>query len=190
MTDSSPAFETPTRENLLAPRRAIQPLHSHQVSGVSKYSNAYSPALPPLVRTGSPSCSSTAQSKSSSQASLHLSPPIDYRQDPLNVGNNDAETEDAIQHREDADALNEIIMAIEYKSKGSVGCAYYVAREEKLYMMQDIQLSSFDILESLKLRAQPTDILISTRAEDSLEKFARLEATNCDKSDGGDSELP
>jgi len=42
------------------------------------------------------------------------------------------EEEDAEdQAAEDADALGEVVMAVEMGKKGTLGCAYYVAREEK-----------------------------------------------------------
>lgn len=48
----------------------------------------------------------------------------------------------------DLDVLQEVIMAVDVTDRGSVGCAYYVAREEKLYMMEDIQLGGADMVDS------------------------------------------
>lgn len=46
------------------------------------------------------------------------------------------------------DTLNEVIMAVDVRSRGTVGCAYYVAREEKLYFMEDVKLGGADIVEA------------------------------------------
>ena len=48
----------------------------------------------------------------------------------------------------DDDTLNEIIMAVDVKSRGTVGCAYYIAREQKLYFMEDVKLGGPDIVEA------------------------------------------
>ncbi|KAG0649696.1 hypothetical protein D0Z07_3763 [Hyphodiscus hymeniophilus] len=94
------------------------------------------------------------------------------------------ETEAEIQEREDSDAMNEIIMAIEMKERGSIGCAYYIAREEKLFLMEDIKLAGLEIVDTLKLHVQPTVVLISTRCEESLEEHLGKDARGIDR--GGD----
>lgn len=48
----------------------------------------------------------------------------------------------------DLDSLHEIVMAVDLSSRGAVGCAYYVAREEKLYFMEDMQLGGPDAVDS------------------------------------------
>ncbi|KAF1817124.1 hypothetical protein P152DRAFT_486517 [Eremomyces bilateralis CBS 781.70] len=68
----------------------------------------------------------------------------------------------------DEDSLNEVVMAVDIRNKGTVGCSYYVAREEKLYFMEDMKLGGIDIVESLRLSIDPTVILISGRADDAL----------------------
>lgn len=49
---------------------------------------------------------------------------------------------------QDLDALNEIVMAVDLGHRGSVGCSYYVAREEKLYFMEEVQLGGPQVLDS------------------------------------------
>ena len=44
---------------------------------------------------------------------------------------NDAE----VKEREDSDRLDEVIMAVEMRDRGTVGCAYYLPREQTLYMV-------------------------------------------------------
>lgn len=46
------------------------------------------------------------------------------------------------------DTLGEIIMAIDLKQKDTVGCCYYVAREEKLYFTEDIQLGGLAVVDA------------------------------------------
>ena len=62
------------------------------------------------------------------------------------------------------DILTEVILAIDMKDSGNVGCAYYVAAEETLYMLHDIPCGDIDVVDLLLLHAQPTSVLASTRA--------------------------
>lgn len=39
-------------------------------------------------------------------------------------------------------------MAVNVTDRGSVGCAYYVARDEKLYFMEDLQLGGGDTVDN------------------------------------------
>ncbi|CAL3963751.1 unnamed protein product [Diplocarpon coronariae] len=93
------------------------------------------------------------------------------------------ETEAEIQAREDSDAINEVIMAVELKACGTIGCAYYLAREEKLCLMEDIEMAGLDIIDTLKLHIQPTVILISTRADEELENHLSKDARGIDRRD-------
>lgn len=51
---------------------------------------------------------------------------------------------------ENDDLLNEIIMAVDMTPRGRVGCCYYVASEERLYFMEDIQCGHVDAVDSCK----------------------------------------
>jgi len=93
------------------------------------------------------------------------------------------ETDADVQLREDSDAMNEIIMAVDMKDRGTVGCAYYVVREEKLYLMEDIKMAGLEIIDTLKLHAQPTVVLISTRSDEKLEEHLNREARRIDRGD-------
>lgn len=95
------------------------------------------------------------------------------------------EAEDEIREREDADALNEIVLAIDMRERGTLGCAYYVAREEKLFLMADIKLAGLDVVDTLKLHASPTVVLISTKSDEQLEEHLMKEAREI-----GDSDRP
>lgn len=68
--------------------------------------------------------------------------------------------------------MNEIIMAIDMRDRGpqgsTIGCAYYVVLEEVLYLLEDVAMAGVDLVETLLLHGQPTTVLISTRAPESL----------------------
>jgi DNA mismatch repair protein MSH5 len=46
------------------------------------------------------------------------------------------------------ETLDNVIMAIDMKEHGTVGCAYYVTREERLFCMEDIVHGGTDIVET------------------------------------------
>lgn len=91
------------------------------------------------------------------------------------------ESEAEIEARENSDAINEIIMAIDLKNRGSIGCAYYSAREEKLCLMEDIKMAGLDIIDTLKVHVQPTVILISTRSDEKLEDHLSKDARGIER---------
>jgi hypothetical protein len=66
-------------------------------------------------------------------------------------------------HREERDendeTLNEIIMAVDMTPRGTVGCCYYVARDEKLYFMEDIQFGDAEVVDS----REPNDDQVESR---------------------------
>ncbi|EFW16551.1 DNA mismatch repair protein Msh5 [Coccidioides posadasii str. Silveira] len=65
------------------------------------------------------------------------------------------------------DDLCQIIMAIDMKDRGTVGCSYYVADQKKLYIVEDIASGGMDVVETLKLDVEPTilnfDFLITLK---------------------------
>lgn len=50
----------------------------------------------------------------------------------------------------DADMLQEVVMAVNLTDRGTVGCAYYAARDEKLYFMEDLRMGGADIVDACK----------------------------------------
>jgi DNA mismatch repair protein MSH5 len=46
------------------------------------------------------------------------------------------------------DSLNEVIMAVDFQGHNTVGCCYYVARDEKIYFMEDVKLGGFDVVDT------------------------------------------
>ncbi|KAF1995853.1 hypothetical protein P154DRAFT_609734 [Amniculicola lignicola CBS 123094] len=73
---------------------------------------------------------------------------------------------DAQASNEDEDYLNEIIMAVDLRDRGTVGCCYYVARDETLYFMEDVQCGGVDIVDALRTYIEPTVILVSSKVDD------------------------
>ncbi|GAB1737513.1 hypothetical protein NU219Hw_g1824t1 [Hortaea werneckii] len=73
---------------------------------------------------------------------------------------------------QDLDSLDEVVMAVNLTERGTVGCAYYAARTEKLYFMEDVKFGNADVVASLKLFVDPTVILVSTKCtEDVLDRL-------------------
>lgn len=60
------------------------------------------------------------------------------------------EDEADIDEREEEDALNEVVMAVDMRDRGTVGCCYYVAREERLYFMDDVKHGGLDVIDTRK----------------------------------------
>jgi hypothetical protein len=48
----------------------------------------------------------------------------------------------------DLDALSEIVMAVDLTDRGTIGCAYYVARTETLYFMEDVQAGNAEMVDA------------------------------------------
>jgi DNA mismatch repair protein MSH5 len=42
-------------------------------------------------------------------------------------------------------------MAIDLKDQGTVGCCYYVARDEKLFFMEDVKLGGIEVVDACEL---------------------------------------
>ena len=74
-------------------------------------------------------------------------------------------------------------MAIDMKERGTIGCAYYVTREERLYLLEDIKTAGMEVIDTLKIHAQPTVVLISTRSDERLEMHLSREARGIDRGD-------
>jgi DNA mismatch repair protein MSH5 len=66
------------------------------------------------------------------------------------------------------DTLNEVVMAVDMTPRGTVGCCYYVARDEKLFFMEDIQFGDADVVDALRLFINPTVVLVSTKIDDTV----------------------
>lgn len=49
------------------------------------------------------------------------------------------------------DDSGEIVMAVDIKEKGTVGCCYYIAREERLSILSDVQFGGKDFIDMREL---------------------------------------
>lgn len=92
----------------------------------------------------------------------------------------------AIEIPDEDDDFDMVVMAIDVRGRGKVGCSYYVAREEKLYLMEDISLGGLEIVDlrrpctyfskwrsrrlAVKIHIEPTVILVSSRADESIDE--------------------
>jgi DNA mismatch repair protein MSH5 len=76
-------------------------------------------------------------------------PSVVYQQPPDSV--TPSQPRDNFDDGASDEALDEIVMAVDMKPRGTVGCAYYVAAQEKLYFMEDIELGGPDIIEAREL---------------------------------------
>ncbi|KFY67615.1 hypothetical protein V496_01506 [Pseudogymnoascus sp. VKM F-4515 (FW-2607)] len=176
-TASSAGFQTPKGRGASIMSQSARSQFSRQGSVLRTSLPPSSPALPnlPSVQRASfrlPRSHPNSGSSTLSRISNHVA---------------EIESEAEVQDREDADALNEIIMAVDMRDRGTLGCAYYVAREEKLFLMEDIKLSGLDIVDTLKLHASPTVVLISTKSDDALEDHLMKEAKDASRSDNPDA---
>ncbi|KAI4708272.1 hypothetical protein J4E89_006894 [Alternaria sp. Ai002NY15] len=82
-------------------------------------------------------------------------------------------------------------MAVDMTPRGTVGCCYYVARDEKLYFMEDIQCGDVDVIDSLRTFIEPTVILVSTKIDDKvIDRFDPEARSDCASSDNDQFRLP
>jgi len=60
----------------------------------------------------------------------------------------EAEDDIAIHEREDIDSLNEVVMALDLRNSHTVGCSFYIAKEETLYLLGDVKHGGLDIVDT------------------------------------------
>ena len=51
------------------------------------------------------------------------------------------------------DDLCQVVMALDVKERGTVGCCYYAAEEERLYILEDVEQGGLEIIETRMLRS-------------------------------------
>jgi DNA mismatch repair protein MSH5 len=105
------------------------------------------PSEPQYVVQRGPLIEDIASSRASSRGAVHNNEPDDLQGE---------------------DTLNEVVMAVDLTPRGTVGCCYYVAKDEKLFFMEDIQLGDVDVVHALRLFIDPTVILVSTKIDDTV----------------------
>lgn len=187
------AFRVPLRK-----KKKDQP-RSASVSANSPQSSTTRSSVPRSSQSGSHS----AQRPSRPRVQIQ-SPDRDTHTDPVpETSSSSLPREDRLLDEEDGlndlDVLNEIIMAVDMKERGTVGCCYYVARDEKLYFMEDVKLGGVEIVDQCKCRlfqifqsnlavvrlyVDPTLILVSTKIDDTVIDRLDPEARNRDSISG------
>ncbi|KAI9676986.1 MAG: MutS protein msh5 [Caeruleum heppii] len=80
-------------------------------------------------------------------------------------------------------------MAVDIKTRDTVGCAYYVAREEKLYFIEDIKLGGMDMVATLKEYIQPTVVLVSTRIDENADSHLNVAGHHRHATDAGNDQF-
>lgn len=48
---------------------------------------------------------------------------------------------------DDDEELCKVVMAVDMKDQGTIGCSYYSAQEEKLYVMEDIVYGGYGVID-------------------------------------------
>lgn len=62
-----------------------------------------------------------------------------------------AESEEEIASREHEDHIHEVVMAIDIRGRDTVGCCFYVAREEKMFLLNDVMHGGVDVVATREL---------------------------------------
>ncbi|KAF2862781.1 hypothetical protein K470DRAFT_166767 [Piedraia hortae CBS 480.64] len=141
-------------------------------------------SLTPYSRIASRTPRSTSQERNATPSTVSCShsaqPRTTARRDYFDQLTEQQDTEFAA----DVDTLAEVVMAVNMTERGTIGCAYYVAWEEKLCFMEDAKQGSADIVEALKLFIEPTVVLVSTKCDE--DAAARLEGNPTPGSSDGD----
>ncbi|KAI9820000.1 MAG: MutS protein msh5 [Pycnora praestabilis] len=109
------------------------------------------------------------QSRATPQIRVSLPPSSRQSSAAPSLAGDAPENDREIEDREENDNLNEIIMGIDMRDRGTVGCCYYVAREEKLYLMEDVAFGGLEVINMLKVHVEPTVILLSSRVDESVD---------------------
>ncbi len=74
-------------------------------------------------------------------------------------------------------------MGVDMDKDGRVGCAYYVAIDEVLFIEEDVPMGGTETVEMLLLRVQPTIVIIPNRAPCALVELLEQGAQRLDERD-------
>lgn len=66
------------------------------------------------------------------------------------------------------EALQEVIMSIDLRGDGMLGCAFFSTVDSVLSLMSQVPMAGLDICEGLLIHTQPTTVLVSARAPEHL----------------------
>ncbi|EPQ65858.1 Bgt-5388 [Blumeria graminis f. sp. tritici] len=154
----------------------------------SNSSTPYEQSSSPLQSMGeSKRASSLRLSSLSSQKRYSTAVSVRERQESLLTQDDDIIrtggaqiVSDSLSHH-DTDEISEVLLAIDMRDRGVIGCAYYESCEQKLYLMEEMKMGRLDLVDTLKTHVQPTTILISTRTDEDLEKHLSHDARGIDR---------
>ncbi|KAK4862179.1 hypothetical protein LT330_003317 [Penicillium expansum] len=76
----------------------------------------------------------------------------------------EVETDRSVRATDD-DFDDHVIAAIDMKDHGTVGCSYYSAEEEKIYLLGDSRSGDIETIDALLLQIKPTVVLIPPRVD-------------------------
>ncbi|OAA61149.1 adenylyl-sulfate kinase [Niveomyces insectorum RCEF 264] len=108
----------------------------------------------------------------------------------LNGGNGDDGDGGDDDDDDDDDVYGEshqVVMALDMKSNGTVGCAFFTPRTATLHLQEDTRITGLELVESLLLQAQPAVVIIPSRAPEKLVDYLDRRARR-DASDAGGNE--
>ncbi|KAE8416659.1 DNA mismatch repair protein Msh5 [Aspergillus pseudocaelatus] len=116
-----------------------------------------------------PHSSHSRLSHRGTQPSTSYNPPSSSQRSPvlrqpLSNDSRDYLSGGPIQQLTDDD-LDQVMVAIDIRESGIIGCSYYAAQEETLYLFGDMQSAGTEILDSLVIQAKPTVLLLSPRVD-------------------------
>ncbi|CEN62376.1 hypothetical protein ASPCAL09011 [Aspergillus calidoustus] len=89
----------------------------------------------------------------------------------------DNNRESSTTEQPETEDFDQIIAAIDMREAGTVGCSWYSAHEEKLYLMEDIKFSNTEILDTLTIQIKPTILLVSSRVDHFSQRLEQEDGT-------------
>ena len=119
----------------------------------------------------------------------------------------DITLENGIEGKQDEDSnADEIIMCVDMRERGTVGCCYYESSTGSLHLVEDIQCGGLDVIgtcESIllcttcpqtqggvvKLHIQPTVVILSMRGDESIERYFDPDRRSRGSTDGDGEDL-
>ena len=108
-------------------------------------------SVPAAHSRGSLTAGSRIQERSSPPTTPRSAQPSPYL--PSELSEILAPESDAdIQSREQEDSIHEVVMAIDMRNRDNIGCCYYVAAEEKMYLLNDVVHGGLDVFATRKHR--------------------------------------
>lgn len=125
------------------------PSSKRQRGQVSPSSNGRFKSRVPPSRQG-PVAPRSQQSRSlgSTQPSAPPSSVPRNRPSHTNAAIVSPDKDDQLQDHSEDEEVDQIIMAIDMKERQTVGCCYYIAQEETLYLLEDVRSGGMEIIET------------------------------------------